>query len=437
MVELMPKKLIRRRIGGFFVGCLAAIAIGVAIAPPNVHAQEEHENSARPTPSWHQQPTMPAPSETQHFGGECAECSSDDDCEPCAPCVFYNSPLAGRLWVRGEYLLWWLKGSNLPPLVTTSPSGTPSNNAGVLGQSGTSILYGDSTVCDSARSGGRFSAGYWLDPSYHCWGIEASYVGIGRETSRFSATNSETPILARPYQDGGEYAYLVAYPNYLNGSVNAETSTDFQSVDVLMRRNLLQNCCMKLDLVAGWRYTQLDESLAIEQSSVLLTRIGVFPQGTTRTLFDHFDAGNQFNGAQLGVVYQEHVGRWSIETQLKLGLGNTHSRVTVDGGTTVVVPSGGTSTTRGGMLAQGNNLGVHEQDQFSVIPEVGITLGYDVTCQLRATFGYTFLYWTRVARVADQIDTTVNTNGGDRPAFSFLTSDFWAQGMNLGLEYRF
>src|SRR5579885_3479831 len=31
----------------------------------------------------------------------------------------------GRVWVDAEYLLWWTKGSPLPPLLTTSPPGTP------------------------------------------------------------------------------------------------------------------------------------------------------------------------------------------------------------------------------------------------------------------------------------------------------------------------
>src|SRR5262245_44115697 len=29
----------------------------------------------------------------------------------------------GRIWVKGEYLRWFLRGSPLPPLVTTSPAG--------------------------------------------------------------------------------------------------------------------------------------------------------------------------------------------------------------------------------------------------------------------------------------------------------------------------
>lgn len=79
------------------------------------------------------------------------------------------------------------------------------------------------------------------------------------------------------------------------------------------------------------------------------------------------------------------------------------------------------------------------------MPELGITLGYDFTCRLRATFGYTFLYWSKVARPGEQIDTELNPSqfppgtlvGAPHPQFVFHTSDFWAQGLNFGLEYRF
>ena len=47
------------------------------------------------------------------------------------------------IWFQAEYLLWWIQGNPLPPLVTTSPEGTPQSNAGVLGAAGTGILFGD------------------------------------------------------------------------------------------------------------------------------------------------------------------------------------------------------------------------------------------------------------------------------------------------------
>ena len=57
---------------------------------------------------------------------------------PCGP--------PGWLWLRGEYLAWFADGMDLPPLVTTSPAGTPAGDAGVLGESGTESLYGDQDI---------------------------------------------------------------------------------------------------------------------------------------------------------------------------------------------------------------------------------------------------------------------------------------------------
>src|SRR5438067_2103817 len=58
----------------------------------------------------------------------------------------------GQFWVTGDYLFAWMRGDNVPALVTTSPAGTPRNFAGVPGGSSTSVLYGG-TVNDNLRMG--------------------------------------------------------------------------------------------------------------------------------------------------------------------------------------------------------------------------------------------------------------------------------------------
>ena len=63
----------------------------------------------------------------------------------------------------------------------------------------------------------------------------------------------------------------------------------------------------------------------------------------------------------------------------------------------------------------------------------------------RWTFGYTFLYWSGVARPGDQIQLDVNPSQFPpptrtvtaRPDFQLHTTDFWAQGLNFGLAYRY
>lgn len=81
---------------------------------------------------------------------------------------------------------------------------------------------------------------------------------------------------------------------------------------------------------------------------------------------------------------------------------------------------------------------------------MSVNVGYQVCKCLRATAGYTFIYWPDVFRAGDQIDTTVNrsqlpsllTPGGPlvgpaRPGALLRESDFWAHGLNFGLEFRY
>jgi hypothetical protein len=95
-------------------------------------------------------------------------------------------------------------------------------------------------------------------------------------------------------------------------------------------------------------------------------------------------------------------------------------------------------------LALDSNSDNYQPSELAFIPELGINVGHDITCRLRATFGYTLMYWSRVARPGDEIDTNVNgtqippdtLSGAALPQFKFVTSDYWTQGLSLGLDYR-
>lgn len=350
-----------------------------------------------------------------------------------------------RLWVRTEALLWWPKGTGLPPLVTTSPAGTTPSNSGILGQAGTATLFGDGRVNDSAASGGRFTIGCWLTPCQDV-GVEANYLFLGGAATHYQADSSTMPILARPYintNTGNQTAFLVAHPDYLAGSVTIDVTTSFQASEVVLRRLFFDECGEKVTFLVGYRFAQLDDDLAIEQASRWTVRQGQILAGTTKNLSDVFGVANDFQGGEIGLAYQERVGRWSLDSWVKLGLGNTHSSVAITGQTVTTVPSGQSSTYTGGLLAQETNIGRYTHDEFSMLPEFGVTLGYDITCQLHATVGYTFLYWTKITRAADQVNLGASQlppespTGSRQPQFPFATSDFWAQGMNIGLEYKF
>ncbi|NUQ65122.1 MAG: BBP7 family outer membrane beta-barrel protein [Pirellulales bacterium] len=360
----------------------------------------------------------------------------------------------GRLWVRSEYLLWWTEGAHLPPLVTTSPQGTSQTNAGVL--PGATVLLGNEEINSGSRSGGRITFG--LRPN-GCspWGIETSYMRLGNESTFFAAEGEGgRPILARPFNfvwnndpdnpggdENGPAAHLISFADaqgtLFEGAVAVESSTTLQGVELLMRRRVSDWCTGGVDLVAGWRYWRLDDDLIILESVDRLRA----PTATV-ALTDVFQTENRFNGGELGVIADAQWCRWSFEGLLKVAIGRTESEVTIDGST---VTTSGTppvdATSPFGLLALPSNIGTYQEEEFAMVPEFGLSVGYDLTCRLRLTFGYTLVYWGQVARAADQIDLDLNLpvegeqTGPDRPVFPFATTDFWAQGMNFGLDFRF
>ena len=352
-----------------------------------------------------------------------------------------------RFWFRGEYLLWWTAGSHIPPLLTTSPPGTSQTNAGVLGQPGTTILFGDQTLDEGMRNGGRLTLGYWFDRCDET-GMEVGYLGLGRITQQYQFGSDGTPIIARPFfnvETGLQDSVQIAYPDVSQGTFNVVATNDFQTLEVLLRRAMYRSCNSRVDLLAGYRFARLDDSLSLD-ANMVTTGTSPAPVGTTIDVFDSFRTRNEFNGGELGIVAEMHRCRWSLETTMKIALGDTHSLIDINGSTVNTVPGSSPAAYSGGMLALPSNMGIHSSDQLSVIPELGVTIGYDLTSKLRATVGYSFMYWSSVARPGDQIDSNLNpsqfpppvsTTPYYRPELIVRTSDFWAQGLNVGLDYRF
>jgi hypothetical protein len=394
--------------------------------------------------------------------GSCSNCGNAD----CGTCVSCPCGPPGRFWLRSEYLLWWTDGMNTPPLVTTSPAGTAKDAAGVLGRSGTGIVFGGSELFDESRSGARFRLGTWCD---NCqWiGFETEYFFLSDEDSSYANCDIGQPILARPFFNTGSTAQdaeLIQFPGAVVGKIKVDAESSFWSISPRMRVNLAcEQVCdprgvggsYRFDLLVGYRYLRLDDSLRIRESLTSIdARNGAAPP--TRDLFwnpanqsyvnlqESFDTSNDFNGADLGILWEGYRGPWSLELLGRLGIGNTKQEVSINGTTT---SSGidSTITEPGGLLALSSNIGDYSRNEFTVIPEFGATLGYALSPRSKFVVGYTFLYWNKVVRAGEQIDTNVNTDlipppiatvDPIAPNFAFNDGSFWAQGLSLGLDYR-
>jgi hypothetical protein len=355
--------------------------------------------------------------------------------------------------VEAEYLLWWMKGASVPPLVTTSPPGTPLPQAGVLGAPGTTVLFGGSDVDSGVRSGGRFAVGAWLNDC-QTFGVEGGAFFLEDKAANFSAASGGTPVLARPFLDATtnrQASELVALPGLLSGSISASaSSTGLVGADALLRCNLCCGCDYRLDVVGGYRFLRLADHLGVREDVVSTNPASpsfIVP-GTAITVADQFDTHNEFHGGDVGLRGEVRRGAWVLRGLADVAVGDNHQVVDVNGFTTVSVPGFPPPVTNvGGLLALPSNIGRQSRDRVAVIPVFGAQIGYQLTQHLRAYAGYTFIYWNDVVRAGDQVDLAVNPNllppatqpvvGPLRPAPRFENTSFWAQGIDLGLELRF
>ncbi len=364
-----------------------------------------------------------------------------------------TSCIKDRFWVEVDYLLMRTDGMDVPALVTTSPNGTSAGDAGVLGREGTKILYGNGELNEGSANGARLRSGMWFRQGR--WAIEGEFFRLRNSTETFSSSNDGTSILARPYFDivsGDQASEVIAFPGTVAGGVQVSSSSELRSGLINFRRSLIPLSMLgtgdgcdppdRVDWIVGYRVVELKDDLTIGERRDSISS----PSSLEISRSDSFTTKNQFNGLQLGVVYLAHFRRASLESMIRVALGNNQQSASIRGGSTIN-DSGTTNNFTGGLLAQRTNIGDYQRDEFTMIPELGLNLGFRVTRCLHANIGYSLIYFPNVWRAGDQIDTDVNPGlippesvtlvGSARPQFRAVEDDYWAHGLNFGATLKF
>jgi hypothetical protein len=403
------------------------------------------------------------PSSEEAAPDPCEEEACPEECpEECLGIPYCGAP--GRLWIRADYLMWWTSGTGLPPLVVAGPPGTPATEI--------PVVYGDSTQLAGGRSGVRMTVGGWLDRC-HRWGIEADWLYLSGMSNHFEQTTTQGTQVGRPLFDlqKNELSYELA------DFVSVDADDFFDSTGFWLRYNLCcnENCgptcgscgscgdagcgeceepscgscgedCRKLyycrtDLLAGYRYYVLGDRLTIHENLTTTEPEAFF------SITDSFRTHNEFHGAEIGISQEVRRGRFGMNIIAKMALGSTRQIAYVNGFTLQATPEG-TSTFNNGILATLPNIqgSPYTREQFTIIPQLGMELSYQLTCRLRGYVGYNIVYWSSVWRAGNQVNLFIDPRNfppspqPDRlplPSFPGQNANFWAQGLNAGMEFRF
>jgi Putative beta barrel porin-7 (BBP7) len=364
-------------------------------------------------------------------------------------------PCPYRFWGSAEYLRWWIKPDVAPPaLATTSPAGT----AAILGQPGTVTLFGGSDLEYGSDSGVRATFGFWFDKEGHI-GAELTgfLLGVKSINNAVASDAAGSVVFGRPIvnaQTGMEASSLVSSPGQLAGGISMDASSQVYGGEVNFLGSLYRSRYFTADTLIGFRYLGLDEKLNIDSNTTVLPggiaafNGAVVAPGGTVTILDHFETRNDFYGGQIGGRAQVRCNRLFAELEGKLAVGNAHEVVNA-GGSTMLSGTGGPAILPGGLLAVSSNSGTFSRNEFTFVPEGGAKIGVHITDYITAFAGYTFIYWYDVARPSEQIDRVINPAlvpsnlafgsgvGPNRPFAPFSRTDFWAQGVSVGLEVRY
>jgi putative beta barrel porin BBP7 len=343
----------------------------------------------------------------------------------------------GPFTVSAEALLWWFKGNATPPLVST----------GALGEPRTSVLLGGDDQDTNPNPGFRVSAGYALGER---WGVEGSVFYIPTRTTSRSVGSSgqvgSTDLFVPVIEDNLESKENISAGGFFAGRAREDLSTNLLGAELNGTMRLARGPAWRVDVLGGVRYLRLRESFTFLTDS---PNIPPQPADVYRTT-DQFDATNTFLGGQLGARARGDWGSWFATAVVKVALGVVRETVGIEGtlltndlnnlGSPVAYPGGG-------YFAAPTNIGERTRNVFAVVPEAGLNLGYQVTPWMSVVAGYTFLYVSDVVRAPQQINRTVNYSsfdlppgpptGPQEPSFRFKSSSFWAQGLNVGLAFRF
>lgn len=273
-----------------------------------------------------------------------------------------------------------------------------------------------------------------------------------------------------------------------SGSLSASSSSNLQAGNLIGIWKCPSRGIWSAEWTAGIQSVQLDEHLKLKSS--------VARQSSSRTTYsatlglpceesflgsivisqiqrkDHFRTLNKFYGLEIGARGWIELCDWKFMGSGQISLGGMTQRVQIKGssqfttktstvpyetisinGIPLEVATGDapvtttlTGKSKGGLFAQPTNTGRHKRLVFAAVFQGELKAAYPITCNFGIRIGYTFLYLSSVVRPGDQIDRRIDGEllatppsdaGARRPRFCFSSSDYWAQGLNVGLDYDF
>jgi hypothetical protein len=385
--------------------------------------------------------TMIAPTVSNDYGGTSYYSSG---AYPSSALAYGCGDSRSEWWINMDALVWFGQKRSTPPLITTA-------SQGVLPVSGnpqvTNLFGGGDGLKSGVLPGFRLSGGKYID-SCQKIAIGGQVFGIFQSSQTKTAASDGSTSIGIPFYNDTlnvEDAYLVAFNDgnpQFEGSVTGRADLNMLGAEASGYFLLGRSGNHRIDLVSGYTYNNLRDSVSLVSTSVDRAVGNGIPDGTITSTNDLFANKNEFHGAHLGMLSSVVHQRITLSTLAKVSFGNMHQTASVRGSSEQSFNNVG-NTYAGGILTQQSNITEFSRNAFAFIPQMNLKLGYALSECLQFNVGYSFMYWSNVGMAGNQIDHTVNITqalGGavaNRPAFNFQESGYWMQGVDIGLTMTY
>jgi hypothetical protein len=313
-------------------------------------------------------------------------------------------------------------------------------------------LFGPQNLGFGPAAGGGGGFG-WAPTNEGDFGVEFAGFEVPRTSTHrdFLTGASGTPALFLPFQARATNGTLTPSGLPLTGLIGGRIarggadvadSSEFWSAEIMPSLRLYHTDAFFFDFMAGFRHFGLSDEFNFTAASV--------NGSETFAVHDRYVARNFFWGGQVGA----RLG-WSwegLEATLtaKFAGGALSETLAINGQT--LRPASAIKTRPGPALVPGgffslSSSGNSKNARWAVLPELGLNVSYRLTDSVFVTLGYDAFYLNRGFRASDQINPNINRSalpvlGGSitstpDPVFPKRQSEFWADGLNIGLGVRF
>jgi hypothetical protein len=443
---------------------IAVVLFALAAAPP-LRAQEIEEPTPFPPPDKPAPPagaplltapwTPPLPARTVspiHPTHSQAMFAGD----PTLREVFTTSESFGHhaVWGGAEYMMAWFRKAPLAVPLAVATTTAPGPGANVLGlDPNARVILGPDQVEQNLRSGGRAWLGFWFGADATL-GLEVVGLWLESPSERMGVQSDAfgVPLLSRPIvmPDGVPGVYDISYPGAVRGSFFVQNHQLLRGLEANVVGFAGGDHSGVFEFLAGARFIDFQEQLNLQYAVTNLVAMPAFGgdmlvPGVTVGAVDSYRATNQFYGGQIGGRLEGNFGRLSLAFTGKVALGVNDMTLHVDG---LTVRSDSAATYPAGVLANVANVGRYHESHFAVVPEGNFSVGWWFTPRLRVKVGYNVLYISDVVRPGSHVSNAVNPAAVPvdqifgsalvpRTPPQFVRSDFWAEGIMFGIDFRY